>query len=123
MKPGRIHGATRTLDAPEGWDAEINGECDPLEIRDRAGGMVMESAWYPTAEERAAIMSGRPIILTVWGRAHPPVSVNVVEEWPRWRWCPVHLCWEDRQRWIECDDEQHAALKQALRQRADKAGQ
>lgn len=97
----------------------LHGDCDTLQVRDRAG--TMESAWYPTAEERAAIMSGRPIMLTVWGRSHPPVSVNVVEEWPRW--CPVHLCWEDAARWRECDDEMHAATKQALRQRADKAGQ
>jgi len=75
MKPGPIQFATRALGAPEGWDREKHGDCDVLEVRDRDG--QMDSAWYPTDEEKAAIAAGRPVILTVWGSGHPPVSVNV----------------------------------------------
>lgn len=75
MKPGPIQFATRALGAPEGWDRAKHGDCDVLEIRDRNG--TMESAWFPTDEEKAAIAAGRPVILTVWGSAHPPVAVNV----------------------------------------------
>jgi hypothetical protein len=104
VKPGRIHGGTRVLGAPEGWDPAKSGECAALEIRDRDE--VMDSAWYPTAEEKAAIMAGQPVVLTIWGRSHPPVSVNVAERWPQW--CPVHLCWEDAEEWMRCDDELYA---------------
>lgn len=75
MTPGRIDGATRALGAPDGWDESKDGPCDVLHVRDRGG--VMESAWYPSEEEKAAIAAGRPVILTVWGSGHPPVSVNV----------------------------------------------
>lgn len=77
MQPGEIRFATRTLGAPEGWDAEKNGECATLPIRDRNG--TMQSAWYPSIEEIAMMIAGRPVILTVWGSAHPPVSLHVEE--------------------------------------------
>lgn len=75
MNPGRMLFMTRALGAPADWDSEKQGECEVLEIRDRDG--VMESAWYPTDQEKAAIATGRPVILTVWGSTHPPVSLNV----------------------------------------------
>jgi hypothetical protein len=79
MTPGKIDGATRTLGAPVNWNAERDGECRPLEIRDSAvpGLEFMESAWYPTDEEKAAIAAGRPVILTVFSTRHPPVAVTV----------------------------------------------
>lgn len=77
MSPGEIKFATRALGAPTGWDASKHGECDVLPIRDRDG--TMQSAWYPSVEEIALLVAGRPVILTVWGSSHPPVSVNVEE--------------------------------------------
>lgn len=37
----------------------------------------MQSAWRPTPEELAALNAGFPIILTVMGRVHPPVMLEV----------------------------------------------
>lgn len=79
MNPGQIVGATRVLGPPADWDAKKNGECDSLYIRHVRIGThdCIESAWVPTEEERTLIAQGRPIILTVWGKVHPPVSINV----------------------------------------------
>lgn len=75
MTPGRIAGATRRLGPPRDWDLEKNGECDHLEIVDREG--TMESVWYPSPEELAALNRGEPVHLTVWGESHPPVALSV----------------------------------------------
>lgn len=78
MKIGTIEGATRNLGAPENWD-QNNISCDDLPIQDVTVGGVntMGSAWIPDREERERIAYGAPIILWVWGTAHPPVSVAV----------------------------------------------
>lgn len=75
MSPGEISFATRALGAPAGWDKERHGECAVLPIRDHEG--TMQSAWYPSKEEIAALVLGAPVILTVWGPSHPPVAVGV----------------------------------------------
>lgn len=79
MNPGEIEFATRALGAPTTWDEEKHGKCATLAIRDRVsnGSHIMESAWYPTPEEIAAIVSGKPVILSIWSHTHPPVSLNV----------------------------------------------
>ncbi len=79
MTPGEIPFSTRALGKPDNWDESKHGQCEVLYIRDRKvqGSRVMESAWYPTVEEIAHLVAGRPIILTVWGASHPPVSINV----------------------------------------------
>lgn len=80
MTPGNIKNATRALGAPEKWDVERDGECNVLYVREVMGGPpMMQSAWYPTPEELERIARGEPIILTVWGRGHPPVSVDVYD--------------------------------------------
>jgi len=104
MTPGRIQFATRALGAPANWNPEKQGECDSLQIRDRDG--TMESAWYPTPDELAAIMAGRPVILTVWGTGHPPVSLNVQPQSAD-QWCPFHERFENSAEWMACDDELH----------------
>jgi hypothetical protein len=75
MTPGKIEGATVNLGAPRDWSVEQRGACDPLWIRERDG--TMESAWYPSDEEKRLIAEGRPVVLSVWGTGHPPVSLNV----------------------------------------------
>lgn len=75
MTPGVIKGATTVLGAPKDWDAATHGECAGLAVRQ--GDYVLETAWIPSEEEKAAIAAGAPIILTIWGMAHPPVSINV----------------------------------------------
>jgi len=80
MTPGNIKNATRALGKPEGWDDAKNGECHVLYVREVMGGPpMMQSAWYPSPEELERIARGEPIILTVWGRGHPPVSLDVYE--------------------------------------------
>lgn len=77
MHPGHIAGTTRSLRAPENWSRENNGPCSSLPIRDgeRRGLPHMESAWFPTPEEIAAIVAGAPVILRIVGTAHPPVAL------------------------------------------------
>lgn len=75
MTPGHIKGANRYLGAPDNWDPAKDGTCETLPIRD--DGKLLESAWVPTADELAALNRGAPVILTIWGRSHPVVSVNV----------------------------------------------
>ena len=75
MIPGRIPGATRVLGAPKGWDVARDGLCSGLAIRDCSGHML--SAWLPSPEEIARIVSGAPIHLFVAGFSHPPVAVEV----------------------------------------------
>lgn len=77
MNPSKIQGANAALGAPEDWDADKQGECATLPVRINAEAGTIESAWEPSDEEKAAIAAGRPVILTIWGRLHPPVSVNV----------------------------------------------
>jgi hypothetical protein len=81
MNPGEIKNATRALGAPESWDKDRLGECSTLPIRDTSinGSLVMQSAWYPTREEIEAMCLGEPVILTIYGRSHPPVSLHVAE--------------------------------------------
>lgn len=81
MFVGRIMGATRTLGAPYSWDKAQQGHCGSLPIRDveTSAGPGMESVWFPTPEELTAIAAGAPIMLTILGQKHPPVSVNVGE--------------------------------------------
>jgi hypothetical protein len=79
MNIGKIANHTRRLGAPPNWDAEKNGPCGVLHIRDELAGDVndMVSAWIPTEEERAKIAAGAPILLKVCGRGHPPVMLVV----------------------------------------------
>jgi len=81
MTPGEIKNATRALGAPEGWNDRHEVPCDVLPVRDTSidGSLVMQSAWYPAPEEIEAMRRGEPVILTIFGRAHPPVMVYVAE--------------------------------------------
>lgn len=73
---GRIEGATRTLGKSQGYlglpirdvllNCSVGGEGTPA----------MQTAWFPTPDELAAINAGAPIHLTVLGTAHPPVMLS-----------------------------------------------
>lgn len=75
MQIGRIEGCTRVLGRSQGYlglplrdvliDDAVSGPGTPA----------METAWFPTPEEIAAINAGAPVILRVLGTAHPPVMV------------------------------------------------
>lgn len=78
MTPGNIKGATRALGKPTNWD-DKDGECATLYVRDHrgAGPTIMQSAWYPSPEEIEQMIKGEPVILSIWGPSHPPVSLEV----------------------------------------------
>ncbi len=76
MKAVKIDGANRSFGAPEGWNEETDGPCDALPVLD--DGKVLQSAWLPEADELAALNAGQPVVLTIFGRGHPAVSVGVL---------------------------------------------
>jgi hypothetical protein len=67
-----IEGTTRRIGKSQGY----RGLC----VKDfvyEGGVPAMQTAWEATPDEMARILAGRPIILTILGSAHPPVSVEV----------------------------------------------
>lgn len=81
MLNGEVAGATRILGAPKSWDAERQGSCAALAVRDEmtAAGQGMTSAWFPTPDEIERLLAGAPVYLTVLGEQHPPVMLQVGE--------------------------------------------
>lgn len=75
MRAMKIAGANVRLGPPENWDPSKHGKCAALDIR--RTGPLLQSEWLPTDQERALIARGAPIILTIFGNAHPPVALEV----------------------------------------------
>lgn len=79
MQIGHIQGSTRTLGKSQGYlglplrdvvlNCSVGGESTPA----------METAWFPTPKELEDMNAGAPVILTVLGRAHPPVMLGTGE--------------------------------------------
>lgn len=76
MNPFRHPSTTFDLAAPDGWDEVANGECLGLPIAQSGG--TMFSYWRPTWRERIALFFGGHIRLGVFGRGHPPVSLDTL---------------------------------------------
>lgn len=75
MTPFPIEPCTRRMISPSGME----DECNTLEINethDPIWGNLMRSAWMPDDEERAAIASGAPVILSIVGTSHPVVAIS-----------------------------------------------
>ena len=76
MQIGMIEGHTRVLGQAQGYlglplrdvrlNCSVNGPDTPA----------METAWFPSPAEIAAIAQGAPVILRVLGSLHPPVMVE-----------------------------------------------
>lgn len=81
---GRIEGATIELGKPDDWD-DSKGQCDslPVRIEETDQGPCLSSAWYPKPEELQALLAGQPVILSVFGQAHPPVWLRVEPVTPK----------------------------------------
>lgn len=79
MIPGRIHGATRYLGAPSGWQPDEHGHCSHLAILDTEveGLPVMASVWEPTPAELERLNAGAKLTLFIVGTGHPPVALEV----------------------------------------------
>ena len=83
MIPTRITGANVTLKAPRDWNVETDGECAELAVKmqeTEGGGLTLSSAWTPSVAELAALKAGGAVILTIWSRQHPAVSLGVEEK-------------------------------------------
>lgn len=81
MNIEKIEGCTRILGAPRDWD-HSKGECEGLPVVDfeTEHGPMMMSAWKPNADDLKALNEGKPILLMIYGRSHPVVSVAVQRE-------------------------------------------
>ncbi len=80
MNPTTIACQTRAIGAPANWNPVRDGQCGVLSVRDDiadvSGYPTMTSAWLPTKDERERIQNGLPILLTIYGRTHPVVSMT-----------------------------------------------
>lgn len=80
MIVGRIRGTTRVIGKSQGY---IGLPLRDVLLHDTVNGPdtpAMQTAWEPTPAEIAAITEGKPIILTILGTAHPPVSIHVGDD-------------------------------------------
>ena len=77
MIPVRFNGMTALYTAPEGHNAERDGEIFDLPVMD--DGISMTSVWKPSEEELDILVNGGGISLSILGRAQPPVMLGVVE--------------------------------------------
>lgn len=79
MEIGRIRGCTRVIGKAQGYyglpirDIVVNDTVTGPETP------AMETAWFPSPDELAAINAGAPIILRVCGNGHPPVMLYTGE--------------------------------------------
>lgn len=64
---------------------ERDPDCDlPAErCVDQHGNEFLETTWRPDPGEQRALANGAPIVLRVWGKGHPPVSVGVSDDVPK----------------------------------------
>jgi hypothetical protein len=71
--------ARRTTGAPHDWDAEAQGKCYGLPVRDVVcdGTPYMISAWEPSPAEMKALLAGETIKLWISGTTHPVVAISV----------------------------------------------
>lgn len=81
MKAVEFTGQSVVLGPPPGFnDAPGQVKCGGLPIRhgrDIDGTPVLQSMWRPSADELAALADGACICLSIWGRGHPPVAIDV----------------------------------------------
>ena len=76
MQIGRISGCTRVLGKSQGY---LGLPLRDVLINDSVTGPntpAMETAWFPTPDELAALNNGAPVILRVVGTGHPPVMLT-----------------------------------------------
>lgn len=77
MNPISFGGVTQVMSAPQHWDPARLGECIDLPITKQGNSYV--SCWEPTDEERAVLVLGGKVLLTIVGM-QPLVRLQVVLE-------------------------------------------
>lgn len=73
----RIQGCTRTLGQSQGYRGLPIRDEQRLQIQTGRKENFMLSSWEPTPRETELLMKGAPVILSVMGRQHPPVLIEV----------------------------------------------
>lgn len=66
--------------APPDWDKGDGVACGtlPVTLTYVDGRQAIVSFWKPDATELAKLLQGKPVVLTVFGRQHPVVSMGVL---------------------------------------------
>ena len=82
MRPIPIVGYNNVLTPPAafGWDFRHRVKDNALYVRSYEGSNAVvwsHSAWLPSPGELFKMQHGCPLILTVYGTAHPPVWVGI----------------------------------------------
>lgn len=77
MTPIKHHTNNHTFGAPDDWDLQTPCETLGVTVVQEGKAVSLVSFWQPDEVERKAIAEGKPIILTIYGRQHPVVSVGV----------------------------------------------
>jgi hypothetical protein len=72
MEPVPFKGQTHILGAPENWSG---AKCEGLPVLVASGGFT--SVWKPTSDDIIAMSQGESIVLFVFGKVHPVVSMSV----------------------------------------------
>lgn len=79
MKSTRHPSNNHELGAPPDWDQkEMICDTLPVTLGWVEGHKVIHSFWLPDPQEMAKLLAGQPVMLTVFGEQHPPVSLGVL---------------------------------------------
>lgn len=76
MQPGMIKGHTRVAGKSQGYlglpirDVRINCSVNGLDTP------AMETAWFPTPAELAALNAGAPVLVRILGQVPPPMMIE-----------------------------------------------
>lgn len=79
MKPYRKWNFEHDLGAPKNWNADRDGPCESLPVARTSGIPGFQSLWQLTWRERFRLLFGGKVVLTVTGRSHPPVALEVTD--------------------------------------------
>lgn len=80
--PSKIRGETRCIGKPVDWDAELDGPCGALSVRDevevQSGVNFMHSEWRLLPGELELLKDHEGVVvLRISGKVHPVVSLHV----------------------------------------------
>lgn len=75
MQSIKFNEANLVLKAPADWDEENLGPCSDLFVHNT--GVTLNSLWVPNEEELEILKNGGGVVLSIFGRGHPAVSLTV----------------------------------------------
>lgn len=77
MNPIKHHTNNHSFSAPPDWNLSTPCETLGVTVVQEGDAITLNSFWQPDEVERQKIAEGKPVILTIYGRNHPAVSVGV----------------------------------------------